>query len=62
MSDEVKPATTARQVKEPRLQGLRLLVVDDNQINRYVAERALKREDAGVRMWKLEQALHTVEM
>ena len=36
------------EIKARRLQGLRLMVVDDSKINRSLAERALKREGAEV--------------
>jgi light-regulated signal transduction histidine kinase (bacteriophytochrome) len=39
---------TAAEVKGPRLMGLRLLVVDDNQINLFLAEKVLTREAAEV--------------
>jgi CheY-like chemotaxis protein len=48
LADEEKTAMTAAQAKGPRLQGLRLLVVDDSQVNRYLAERVLQREGAEV--------------
>ncbi|MFM2006924.1 MAG: hypothetical protein RLZZ09_2579 [Pseudomonadota bacterium] len=46
--DTETPATTAAEVKRLRLQGLRLLVVDDNQINLFLAEKALTKEGAEV--------------
>jgi CheY-like chemotaxis protein len=48
LADEEKTAASAAEVKGPRLQGLRLLVVDDSQLNRYLAERVLQREGAEV--------------
>jgi PAS domain S-box-containing protein len=48
LADEEKTAAGAAEVKGPRLQGLRLLVVDDSQLNRYLAERVLQREGAEV--------------
>jgi CheY-like chemotaxis protein len=53
LADEEKTATPAvTQAKGPRLHGLRLLVVDDSQMNLYVAERALQREGAEVTLMK----------
>ena len=52
LADEEKPASSSPEVKGPRLRGLRLLVVDDSQINLYLAERVLKREGAEVTMMK----------
>ncbi|MFM2004367.1 MAG: hypothetical protein RLZZ09_22, partial [Pseudomonadota bacterium] len=49
LADDEQPVNSAAaQAKGPRLQGLRLLVVDDSQVNRYLAERVLKREGAEV--------------
>ncbi len=48
LADEEKPAIRAAEVKGPRLQGLRLLVVDDSPINLKLAERVLQREGAKV--------------
>ena len=48
LADEEKPAKSADKVKGPRLQGLRLLVVDDNPINLKLAEHVLRREGAEV--------------
>ena len=48
VAEEANPATLVTEAKGPRLQGLRLLVVDDSQLNRYLAERVLKREGAEV--------------
>jgi PAS domain S-box-containing protein len=44
--DEAQNAAAA--VTGPRFQGLHLLVADDNQINRFLAERVLTREGATV--------------
>ena len=44
---ETSPAPAAA-VTGPRFAGLRLLVADDNQINRFLAERVLTREGARV--------------
>jgi light-regulated signal transduction histidine kinase (bacteriophytochrome)/CheY-like chemotaxis protein len=44
LADAEQSATPAAQVKGPRLQGLRLLVVDDSPINLKLAERVLQRE------------------
>ncbi len=52
LPDEDQPETSAAEVKGPRLQGLRLLVVDDSQINLYLAERVLKREGAEITLMK----------
>ena len=52
LPDEEKPKSSATEVKGPRLEGLRLLVVDDSQINLYLAERVLKREGAEVTLMK----------
>ena len=52
LPDEEKPESSATEVKGPRLQGLRLMVVDDSQINLYLAERVLKREGAEVTLMK----------
>jgi CheY-like chemotaxis protein len=43
-TEEAAPAVTA--APGPRLQGMRLLVVDDNKINLLLVEKALKREGA----------------
>ena len=48
LAEEEKSRTTPKEVSGPRLQGLRLLVVDDNQINLLLAEKALTREGAEV--------------
>ena len=48
LAEEEKTKTTPEEVTGPRLQGLRLLVVDDNQINLLLAEKALTREGAEV--------------
>jgi signal transduction histidine kinase/CheY-like chemotaxis protein len=48
LADAEQSATPAAQVKGPRLQGLRLLVVDDSPINLKLAERVLQREGAEV--------------
>ena len=48
LAEEYKPAIRAAEVKGPRLQGLRLLVVDDSPINLKLAERVLEREGAEV--------------
>jgi signal transduction histidine kinase len=48
LADAQQHATPAAQVKGPRLQGLRLLVVDDSPINLKLAERVLQREGAEV--------------
>ena len=52
LPDEEQPESSAAEVEGPRLQGLRLLVVDDSQINLYLAERVLKREGAEVTLMK----------
>jgi PAS domain S-box-containing protein len=46
--DEGTRDTEQARVYGPRLAGLRVLVVDDNQINRYLADRALGKEGARV--------------
>ena len=48
LADEETPRGSAAEVKGPRLQGLRLLVVDDSPINLKLAERVLQREGAEV--------------
>ncbi len=40
--------TRTTKAMAPRLTGLRILVVDDSQINRYVAEKGLSREGADI--------------
>ena len=52
LADEEQPATSAAEVEGPRLQGLRLLVVDDSLINLKLAERVLQREGAEVTLVK----------
>jgi CheY-like chemotaxis protein len=48
---EATPTATTEDM-QPRLQGLRLLVVDDSQINLTLAERVLQREGAEVTLKK----------
>jgi len=52
--EDTAPAATVQTPKAqgPRLAGLHLLVADDNQINLYLAERALKKEGARVTLVK----------
>ena len=52
LASEENPPGSAAEVKGPRLQGLRLLVVDDSPLNLKLAERVLQREGADVTLMK----------
>jgi PAS domain S-box-containing protein len=46
IEDEILPDSLLADLPGPRLQGLRLLVADDSEVNLFLVERLLKREGA----------------